>query len=120
MAKLPGPYEILDLLPEEELTSRVTGTAEGDVDIKVRRTGQLKTVGAIRLVVPPEDKPTVPNYWDLTSTLLLAHMRPLLPQVIAGGLYITIHKYGDGPSARFGFAVLPASFHGPAHIGAHR
>jgi hypothetical protein len=120
MAKLPPPYDVLDLLDGEELVTRVTGFVEGDMDITVRRSGLGKTVTGLRLLVPAEDKPTVPHYWDLTSTTLLAHMRPLLPPAIAAGLYIKIHKYGEAPHARFAFAVLPATFTGPAHLGAHR
>lgn len=119
MARLPQPYDVLDLVDGEELLTRVTGSAEGDVDIRTA-AGVQKVVQALRLIVPPEDKPTVPYYWDLTSKLLLAHMRPLLPDAIAHGLYIKIHKYGEKPIARFSFAVMPATFHGPAHIGAHR
>jgi hypothetical protein len=120
MAKLPPPRELLDLLGGEEIVTRVTGFVEGDIDITVRRTGEAKTVGALRITVPPEDKPTVPSYWDLTSTLLLAHMRPLLPQVVTSGRYIRIKKQGEAPYARFEFAIMPDTFHGPAHIGAHR
>ena len=119
MPKLPRPYDVLDLVDGEELTTRVTGLAEGDVDI-ILKNGLPKTVGAIRLLVPAEDKPTVPYYWDLTSVLLQAHLRELAPQAIQSGRYLRLHKYGEGKIARFGVALLPADFHGPAHIGAHR
>lgn len=123
MADLPRPVDVLDLLDGEELITRVTGMAEGTVSITVRRgreAGASKVVNAIRLYVPESDKPTVPNYWDLTSTSLAPDLRARIPAAIAGALYIKLHKYGEQPYARFSFAVMPPEFKGPAHIGAHR
>ena len=104
--QLAPPYDILDLRDGGRLVTRVTRVEEGEVAIVVRRTGEQKTVTAVRLYVPVTDKPTVPYYWDVTSTRAAAGLRGLLPSLVGTGKWLTILKRGIAPTARFELGVL--------------
>ena len=113
---LPGPAELLDLPNGGEVVTRVTRYEEGELLIRPPRAPEGKTVPAIRLHVPRDDKGTEPAYWDVTGTTLHPSLRELLPGVVRDGRYIRIVKMGIAPRARFSLAVLPADYRGPARL----
>ena len=111
MATSP-PYDILELRPEGELVTRVKGFEEGPIPITPRDGRSAKIVMGVRLFVPPEDKQTAPDYWDVTSQSLKPNLLALAALAVQSKRYIRLHKYGSGPGARFGADLLPADYTG--------
>ncbi len=116
MAELNTP-ELFDLPDRGVLLTRVTGFEEGTLTIKPPSAPQGKVVPVIRLHVPPEDKPLLPRYWDITSKTTFETLKAFLPQVVASGGWVRIQKFGVAPAARFQVSIMPASFTGPAFYG---
>ncbi len=112
-----SPFEIFDLPSGGELVTRVLRFEQGRATIKPARAPQGVEVDVVRLHVPPEDKPHIPAYWDLTATRLLPTLVAALPAVIEGRRWIRIRKEGVAPRARFSLEVLPPTFAGPAFVG---
>jgi hypothetical protein len=107
------PYDILELRPEGELVTRITGFEEGPIPITPRDGRSSKIVMGVRLFVPREDKQTAPDYWDLTSQTLKPTLLVVAREAVTSSRWVKIHKYGSGPGARFGVELLPAGFSGP-------
>ncbi len=114
---ISSPYEIFDLASGGELVTRVTAFEQGRATIKPARAPQGVEVDVVRIHVPPEDKPHVPSYWDLTATRLLPTLVAALPGVVTGRRWIRIRKEGVAPRARFSLEVLAPDFAGPAFVG---
>ncbi len=106
------PYDILELRAEGELVTRVTAFEEGPVTVTPRDGRPPKVVQAVRLYVPPEDKQTAPDYWDVTAQSLKPNLRALLPIAVQQKRWLKLHKYGDGPGARFAVELLAADYSG--------
>ena len=106
---LMGPYEFWDLASGEKRRIKVSGWEAGDVTIQPRDGIQLapKVVPALRLHLWPGFKATVPNYWDITSQLLMATLKPMLQSGKLADKTLEITKIGVAPRARFTLAVLP-------------
>jgi len=114
---LSGPFELFDLPDRGELVTRVTAFEDGTATIKPARAPQGVEVRMVRLHVPPEDKPHVPFYWDLTASRFLPTLVAALPAVVQGQRWVRIVKEGVAPRARFTLEVLPTDFTGPAFVG---
>ncbi len=114
---LSHPFELFDLPDGAELVTRVLRFEDTEDTIKPPRAPQGVTVRIVRLHVPPEDKPHVPAYWDLTASRFLPTLVAALPDVVAGKRWIRIRKEGIAPRARFSLEVLPPTFTGPAFVG---
>ncbi len=106
------PYDILELRPEGELITRVTTVEEGPVPINPRDGRNPKVVQGVRLYVPAEDKQTEPPWWDVTSQTLRPTLLRTAQQAVGSGRYLMVHKYGAGPGARFGVALMPPDYAG--------
>ncbi len=106
------PYDILELRAEGELITRVTSFEEGPVPVTPREGRPPKVVQATRLYVPPEDKQTAPDYWDITAQSLKPNLRAILLIAVQTKRYIRLHKYGDGPGARFSVSLEGADYTG--------
>jgi len=106
------PYDILELRPEGELVTRVTGYEEGPITVTPRDGRPPKVVQAVRLGVPREDKQTEPPWWDVTSQTLKPTLLVLATQAVQQQRYLKIHKYGSGPGARFAVELLPPDYSG--------
>ncbi|MGH7377073.1 MAG: hypothetical protein ACREKK_06605 [Candidatus Methylomirabilales bacterium] len=111
------PHELLDLPDRGELVTRVTAWEEGPCQILVGKLREPKTVTCIRLHVPPEDKQTVPSYWDVTSTRLHVWLRVHLPVAVQERRWIRVQKFGVAPRATFSAEIFPPGVGGPAFVG---
>jgi hypothetical protein len=107
------PYDILELRPEGELVTRITGYEEGPIPITPRDGRSSKIVMGVRLFVPGEDKQTAPDYWDLTSQTLKPSLLAVARAAVTGNRWVRIHKYGSGPTSRFSVELLDPGFSGP-------
>lgn len=107
------PYDLLELRPEGELVTRVKAFEEGPMPVTPRDGRSAKIVLGVRLFVPPEDKQTSPDYWDVTSQTVKPSLLVLARQAVTSGRWLKLHKYGSGVGARFGVELLPADFAGP-------
>ena len=100
MATLEPPAELMDLEDGESKTFRVLRWEEGDLEIRPRAAPAGKMVTAIRMWVPPEDKPAGAPYWDATAGNLVARLKPMLEELVASGRRIRVTKEGTPPMAR--------------------
>src|SRR3972149_5477149 len=100
MALLTPPAELLDLANGESREFRVLRWAEGGLAIRARQAPAGKEVTAIRMHVPPEDKSEGAPYWDATAGNLVARLRVMLDDVVAGGRALRGTKNGGPPPAR--------------------
>ena len=108
LKELPGPYEILDLRDGESIDLRVERWELGKMRIRVRRTGEEKEIIALRVYVPPELKPTLPHYYDITANTLRAGLLPYLEKPDYRRYIFRITKIGVAPTARFMLEVIPS------------
>ncbi len=107
------PYDILELRPEGELVTRVTAFEVGPIPVTPKDGRAPKVVQGVRLTVPPEDKQTEPPWWDVTSQTVKPALLALAALAVPTGRYLLLHKFGEGPGARFSAELLPATFTGP-------
>src|SRR5574341_2395883 len=129
MAELPRPYDILELRDGQRATLRIRGWSEGTIrifpaDWETRVHGDLrrgaidqaqadallrdgKPILSLRVVLAPGEKPTGMPYWDITSTMLAAQLRPYLEQPGYQGKTFSILAVGVAPRKRFSLAVTP-------------
>ena len=102
---LEPPYEILELKPGESKTITVIDWQLGQMTIHPRWPGapKEKTVRAIRLFVPEEEKPLFPHYWDVTAGTLVPQLWTILREarVPPNRVVLEITKVGAAPKARF-------------------
>jgi len=100
--------EIFELAPGESRSFTVLWAEEGRTIINPRDGRPPKEIPILRLHVDPRDKPTFPQYYDVTSLTLQAQLKPL---VLAPGYVarrFTVQKVGSGPQARFTLTSSPA------------
>ena len=100
--------EILELAPGESRSFTVLWAEEGRTIINPRDGRPPKEIPVLRLHVDPKDKPTFPQYYDVTGITLQAQLKPL---VLAPGYVarrFTVQKVGSGPQARFTMTSSPA------------
>lgn len=100
--------EILELAPGEDRSFTVLWAEEGRTIITPRDGRPPKEIPVLRLHVDPRDKPTFPQYYDVTAFTLQAQLKPL---VLASGYVarrFTVQKVGSGPQARFTLTSSPA------------
>ena len=100
--------EIFELAPGESRSFTVLWAEEGRTIINPRDGRPPKEIPILRLHVDPRDKPTFPQYYDVTALTLQAQLKPL---VLAPGYVarrFTVQKVGSGPQARFTLASSPA------------
>ncbi len=106
MPVLPGPYEILELGDGGSLTTTILKSEEGEMTINPRDGRSPKTIQVVRVHVPPETKPLFPGYYDLTSSTLVAQLKPLLSTLVGNSRQVRITKVGVAPRARFTVEVI--------------
>jgi len=100
MAILEPPAELLDLEDGQSRTFRILRWEQGDLEIRPRAAPAGKIVTAIRMWVPPEDKPAGAPYWDATAGNLVARLKPMLEELVDSGRPIRVTKEGTPPVAR--------------------
>jgi len=105
LPELEPPYEILELKPGETKAITVIDWQLGKMTIHPRWPGAPpeKTVRAIRLFVPREEKPLFPHYWDITAGTLVPQVWTILREarVPPNKVVLEITKVGAAPKARF-------------------
>ena len=106
MPDLDPPYELLDMPEGQPVTFRVIRWERGDVKIQPRAAPTLKTITAVRMWVPSEDKPMGAPYWDATAGNLIARLLPMLDMLVATQRHIRVTKHGSPPFARHQVDVL--------------
>jgi len=111
MAMLPRPWEILEMRDGETREFRILRWELGEIQITPRYPGAQgpKTVQALRIHVPEDVKPTLPHYWDITATTLIAGLLPYLRSPDYREKVFTVRKIGVRPTARFTLKVSPAA-----------
>ena len=105
MEKLPGPYEILELEDRESIEFHIEKYDQGEMLIHPFYQKSGKTINALRVHVPKEDKNFFPYYWDITAQTLIPQLLPVLESGIFKGKKFKITKFGVKPRARFTLEV---------------
>jgi hypothetical protein len=107
--EIPGPYEYWDMADGETRKIRVLRWELGWATIQPREAppGTVKRVQVLRLHLPPDIKPTIPHYWDISSNHLREALMPYLQAPDYTKKLFTITKYGVAPRARFTLEVSP-------------
>lgn len=106
---LPGPFEILEMADGETRAFGVTGWQLGKAPIQPRDGRPKKVVLILRVHVPPEDKATLPDYWDITAQHLAAGLHAYLERGKPWRHRFTITKHGEGARGRFTLQVAPVA-----------
>jgi hypothetical protein len=108
LPELPGPYEYWDMKDGETRKIRVLRWELGWTTIQPREQppGTTKRVRVLRLHLPPDIKPTLPYYWDISSNHLREALMPYLTQPGYEKYTYVITKYGVAPSARFTLDII--------------
>lgn len=104
---MPDPFEILELGDGETRTMSPVSWELGKAMISPRDGRPGKIVRVLRLHVSPAEKPTLPDYWDVTSAHLVAGLLPYLEQMPGRRWRFTITKYGLNEKSRFTLAAEP-------------
>jgi len=106
---LEPPFEILELAHCESVILRPVQFETGRFTFHPRwmPPGEVKTVLAVRVHVPPEDKPLFPHYWDITAGTLVPQVLTLLTRGVPEGYGIRIHAVGTAPKKRFEVSLVP-------------
>ena len=107
MESMPEPFEILELLPAQEIELRPLGWKLGKALINPRDGRPPRIIRVLRVEVSKEVKPTLPAYWDVTSAHLIAGLMGHFEQADYGRKLYKIKKFGTGPQARFTLDVSP-------------
>jgi hypothetical protein len=105
---LQGPYEILELDHLAITTITPTGYESGLMDIqpKYAPRGTTKRIKVLRLFYDkPSDQAGV-NWWDITSSTLIAQVQPMIEAVIQQHKSIAIKAEGQAPRKRFTVRVI--------------
>ena len=105
---IESPYEIFDIGDGGVVTTKILKWELGEMTIKTRVVVGQKVVRVLRIFVPPETKPIFPDYYDITSTTLIAQLLPYLQQPTFVNQVFKITKRGVAPKARFTLEVSPA------------
>jgi len=105
---IESPYEIFDIGDGGVVTTKILKWELGEMTIKTRVVVGQKVVKVLRIFVPPETKPIFPDYYDITSTTLIAQLVPFLQQADFINKKYKITKVGVAPQARFTLEVSPA------------
>ncbi len=127
--ELPRPHEILELADGESARLRIRGWSEGTLRIfpddweariqlelrrgaidqaeAERRRRDGKEIGGLRIIIPQEDKPVGPLWWDITGTTLIAQLKPYLEQPGYQRKVYLVTARGVAPKKRFSLEVIP-------------
>ena len=101
------PFELLELQPNQVAELIPEGFLLGKAKINPRDGRPPKVVPVLRLAMSLDTKPTLPQWWDITSKNLIAGMLGHLQNGAPGSKIYKIQKLGDGPRARFTLDVSP-------------
>lgn len=102
---LPGPYEIFEIQDRESMLFQVVRFEEGEITINPKGQPAGKVVEAMRIYVTPTSKPAGVPYWDITSKLLRAQLRPFLQDPVQSKRLFKVTAHGVPPTKRFSVEV---------------
>jgi len=101
------PFDLLDLKAGDAQTLDLVRAELGKAKITPRDGRPPKVEYNLRVWVTPGTKPTIPDWWDITSKTVIAQM---LAYWLAGDFPKAVYKitkFGQGPAARFSLDRLP-------------
>jgi hypothetical protein len=104
---LPEPFELLELADTTTAELAPISYVMGKATIRPRDGSPPKSIPVLRLNVAPEDKATVPRWWDVTSKTLMAGLLGFLEAPGARRWRFLITKHGVAPTARFTIDARP-------------
>lgn len=107
MAELARPYEIYEWGDGETREFTIERWEEGELEIHPRDGRPSKEIKVLRVHVPEEEKPTFPHYWDLTSSRLVAQLRPILRTRKYGRTRIKVTAIGRAPRTHYSVSLIP-------------
>jgi hypothetical protein len=101
MAKLSGPYEVLDLEDGQAVVITVLRIEANEVVVHSGNGDGVKVVTALRLHLTQSSFPGRLPYLDITNQRLKAMLEGKLKNIPLGGQMIKITKFGGAPKAVF-------------------
>jgi hypothetical protein len=104
---LPDAAVILELAVGQSLRTRILGYSVGRLRITPRDGRLPHDVLTVRLQVPPEDKRSVPHYWDVTGRKLCTALWPYLESGAFVGKVFTFTKISAPPVGDYTLSVVP-------------
>ncbi len=106
MVELAKPFEIYEWKDGETKEFTILRYEEGETTITPRDGREPKTIAVLRIHVPVEEKPEFRQYWDQTSSRLVAQLKAILPTVLIGPYKVTITAIGRAPLTHFSVSRL--------------
>jgi len=104
---LPEPFEILEMQDGETRQLQIVRHQLGRCWIQPRDGRPRKQVPCLRVWIPPETKPTIPDYWDVTAKHLISGLLGYLEAGTGRRYRFTTTKRGRPPVARFTLTATP-------------
>ncbi len=116
MALIPGPYEIMELAPDQEISLHVVSFLLGEQMIVPTYAGAppTKMVPDLRVFLVPGTKATGPAYYDLTAGTLVHQVQAILSATDRRPVDLKIRKVGVAPKARYQVTIVPPPVAAPA------
>ena len=97
----PDPFEMLEMDSGEQISLKPLSFSLGRAKITPRDGRPAREIRILRVDVSLDDKPTLPQYWDVTSAHLIAALYAHFSIDGYQSKVYKITKVGEGPRARF-------------------
>ena len=107
LEETPGPYEVLDPEPGEEVTFHILRWEFGKMTIAPTWLPEPKTIASLRIFTPVEDKPGRPPYWDVNPGRLQVQLFPILKRADVHDIAIKVRSEGIRPRKIYFLEVIP-------------
>lgn len=107
MAELDRPFEIYEWGDGETRQFTIERWEMGELEIHPRDGRPPKTISVLRIHVPLEEKPEFPQYWDLTSSRLVAQLRQVLETHRVSRPRVKVTAIGRAPRTHFSVTWVP-------------
>jgi len=105
---LPGAEVFLELTDGQAIRFRILSAEQGKALISPRDGRPAHYVNTLRVHVPPDDKPTIPHYWDITSRKCITALLSYIDIGAHIGKVFTLRKEGHPPTCEYRLTVAPA------------
>lgn len=107
MPELAQPYEIYEWTDGETQDWTIQRYEEGDLEIHPRDGRAPKMIQVVRIHLDPEEKPSFPHYWDLTSSRLYVQLTRLLSELAILPVRVKITAIGRAPRTHYSVTYVP-------------
>jgi len=107
LPSLTPPFDLLDLRPGDSQALDLVRGQLGKSVINPRDGRPRKEVYTFRVWVTPGTKPTVPDFWDITATTVIAALWAYMEAGDFPKATYRLMKVGQGAQARFSLDRLP-------------